>query len=173
MDHRGRGAPCSATRRPWTAQSAPGLWPGATGVEGDRSLWQVRPGLARQRLAGLAAMSDPTYPEGSPRPLAVLFRGFERLELSRSARLRMAVLLERLRRGEALSMPESRPMPTIGPRCHELRIQDGKRKRSWRVVYRVDPDAVVLVDAFAKTTRATPRRILQRCRQRLARYDGA
>jgi hypothetical protein len=34
------------------------------------------------------------------------------------------MLLRRLQRGETLSMPESRPMPTIGPRCHELRVDD-------------------------------------------------
>jgi hypothetical protein len=50
-------------------------------------------------------------------------------------------------------MPESRPMPTIGPSCHELRFRDASRKRHWRLVYRVDPDAVVLVDAFVKAGR--------------------
>lgn len=29
----------------------------------------------------------------------------------------------RLQRGETLPMPESRAMPTIGARCHELRLR--------------------------------------------------
>jgi phage-related protein len=41
-------------------------------------------------------------------------------------------------------------MPVVGPRCHELRIQD--ERASWRVVYRIDPDAVVVVAVFAKKT---------------------
>jgi phage-related protein len=42
-------------------------------------------------------------------------------------------------------------MPSIGPRCHELRISDAGR--SWRIVYRLDSDAVVIADVFGKTTR--------------------
>jgi hypothetical protein len=103
-------------------------------------------------------MSSSTYTGGAgdrPRrkPLALLDRGLERLDLSRVGRLRLAVLMERLREGEVLAMPESRPMPTIGPSCHELRFRDASRKRHWRLVYRVDPDAVVLVDAFVKAGR--------------------
>lgn len=63
-------------------------------------------------------------------------------------------------------------MPSIGRGCHELRFRDVERKRRWRVVYRADEDAVVLVDAFVKTSRATPKRVLDRCRRRLQLYDG-
>jgi len=34
-----------------------------------------------------------------------------------------------LQRGEKLSMPRSRPMRSIGSRCHELRIPD--KDQSW------------------------------------------
>jgi phage-related protein len=44
-------------------------------------------------------------------------------------------------------------MPVIGPRCHELRIQD--EKQTWRIIYRVDTDAVVIAEVFAKTTQTT------------------
>ncbi len=47
-------------------------------------------------------------------------------------------------------MPHSRPMPSIGPRCHELRIQD--QSKTWRIVYRRDSDAIVIAEVFAKTT---------------------
>jgi len=66
-------------------------------------------------------------------------------------------------------MPASRPMPTIGPRCHELRVTDSGRH--WRIVYRQDPDAIVIADVFAKTTRQTPDRVVADCRRRLKMYD--
>jgi phage-related protein len=70
-----------------------------------------------------------------------------------------------------LALPQSRPMPSIGPRCHELRIQD--ENRAWRIVYRLDSDAIVIIDVFAKTTRATPKRVIEDCRRRLRVYDAA
>jgi phage-related protein len=72
-------------------------------------------------------------------------------------------------RGEIKSPPSSRPMPSIGPRCHELRVSDAGR--SWRIVYRLDRDAVVIADVFAKTTRQTPDRVIDDCHRRLKLYD--
>jgi phage-related protein len=40
-------------------------------------------------------------------------------------------------------------------------------------VYRVDADAVVIAEVFAKKTRATPRRVIETCRKRLKDYDDA
>jgi phage-related protein len=68
-------------------------------------------------------------------------------------------------------MPHSRVMSTIGPRCHELRIVDAQA--TWRIVYRLDPDAVVIVDVFRKTTERTPAGVIEECRRRLRRYDAA
>jgi phage-related protein len=51
---------------------------------------------------------------------------------SAEARVEAGVLLRRLQRGERLSLPQSRPMPSVGPRCHELRIPDAEV--TWRVV---------------------------------------
>ena len=81
------------------------------------------------------------------------------------------MLLRRLQRGEALGLPQSRPMPVIGRRCHELRIVD--ETSTWRIVYRTDDDAVVVVEVFAKKTAATPRRVIASCRRRLRAYDVA
>jgi phage-related protein len=36
---------------------------------------------------------------------------------------------------------------------------------------RTDPDAVVILDVFAKKTRTTPRKVIEACRERLRRYD--
>lgn len=103
------------------------------------------------------------------KPLVWLHGEVKTPPFSGAARIEAGVLLRRLQRGERLSLPHSRPMPSIGPRCHELRIQD--ENRSWRVVYRLDRDAIVIADAFAKTTRATPQRVIEQCQRRLRHYD--
>jgi phage-related protein len=61
-------------------------------------------------------------------------------------------------------------MPVIGTHCHELRIQD--RNATWRIVYRVDADAIVVVDVFSKKTQRTPPSVLRICRARLRQYDS-
>lgn len=73
--------------------------------------------------------------------------------------------------GETLAMPHSRPMRAIGRHCHELRIRD--ERADWRIIYRVDPDAIVILDVFAKTTRKTPDRVIADCKHRLQLYDQA
>ena len=90
---------------------------------------------------------------------------------SAAARLEVGVLLRRLQRGERLSMPHSRPLPSLGRRCHELRIQDAGA--TWRQVYRVDADAIVIAEVFRKKTQTTPRQVLEVCQRRLRAYDQA
>ncbi len=89
--------------------------------------------------------------------------------LSAAARVEAGGVLRRLQGGERLEMPPSRPMPSIGRRCHELRIVD--EGRNWRVIYRIDPDAIVIADVFAKTSRQTPVRTVADCARRLVLYD--
>jgi phage-related protein len=60
-------------------------------------------------------------------------------------------------------------MPAIGPRCHELRIPD--ETVTWRLIYRLDADAIVLADVFAKKTQATPKHVIATCQRRLRTYD--
>jgi phage-related protein len=88
---------------------------------------------------------------------------------SREARIEAGFLLRRLQAGHVPSLPHSRLMPSIGVRCHELRIVD--QNKTWRVVYRVDTDAVVIAEVFAKTTQATPRRAIDNSKARLRMYD--
>ncbi len=89
--------------------------------------------------------------------------------LSSAARLEVGVLLRRLQRGERLTMPHSRPLRSVGRRVHELRFTD--RGRAWRIVYRIDPDAVVIGDVFEKKGQRTPKRVVEGCRSRFTRYD--
>lgn len=94
------------------------------------------------------------------KPLAWLAGEIKTPPLSSEARLEAGVLLRRLQRGENLSMPESRPMPSIGPRCHELRIDDIEQKQEWRVMYYVGRHAIAILDVFQKATRATPPQVM-------------
>jgi len=59
-------------------------------------------------------------------------------------------------------------MPAVGRQCHELRISD--RDQTWRIVYHVTPDAIIILDVFGKKTRATPAQIVEVCQKRLAAY---
>ena len=105
------------------------------------------------------------------KPLVWLHGEIKTPPFSSDARIEAGYLLRRLQGGEGLSMPHSGPMPEIGRRCHELRIVNGEH--TWRIVHRVDPDAIVIVEVFSKKTRKTPPDVIERCKQRLRRYDEA
>lgn len=117
-------------------------------------------------------MSDPAYSSGAKRrkPIGWLHGQIKTPPFSKEARIEAGALLGRLQVGESLGMPHSRPMPSIGPRCHELRIRD--ESANWRIIYRIDLDAILIVDVFAKATRQTPKQILDGCARRLAGYDA-
>jgi phage-related protein len=105
------------------------------------------------------------------RPLAWLHGEIRTPPFSKEARIEVGALLRRLQRGESLGLPHSRPMPSVGRSCHELRVAD--KGHQWRIVYRVDEDAIVIGDVFAKKTRTTPREVIDRCQRRLQAYDRA
>lgn len=90
---------------------------------------------------------------------------------STEGRIEAGFQLRRLQHGEVLGMPHSRPMPSIGRACHELRIRDGQH--DWRVVFRIDDDAIVIVEVFSKKQRRTPADVVRTCRMRLRQYDAA
>jgi len=105
------------------------------------------------------------------KPLVWLHGEIKTPPFSQAARLEAGYLLRRLQRRESLGMPHSRPMPSVGPRCHELRIDDAGA--SWRIVYRVEPDAVVILEVFSKKTRKTPNAVIEACKRRLREYENA
>ena len=107
----------------------------------------------------------------SDKPLIWLHGEVKTPPFSLEARLEAGFLLRRLQGGEVLTMPQSRPMPSVGPRCHELRIID--HEVAWRVMYRADADAVLILAVFAKKTRATPTQVIDHCKRRLKEYDNA
>jgi len=88
---------------------------------------------------------------------------------TQEARIEAGFLLRRLQDGENLGLPHSRPMPAIAPKCHELRVSD--QGHTWRIVYYLDSDAIVILDVFAKKSRETPHEVIETCQRRLKRYQ--
>ena len=107
--------------------------------------------------------------ELTDKPLVWLHGEVKTPPFSKPARIEAGLLLRRLQKGESLALPWSRPMMSIGPRCHELRIAD--EKASWRIIYRIDNDAIVIVAVFQKKTRKTSRRVIEISQRRLREYD--
>jgi len=117
-------------------------------------------------------MSELTYiveVADASKPLIWLKGEIKTPPFSREARLEAGFYLRKLQKGESLSLPVSRPMPAIGKRCHELRIKD--ENMTWRIVYRLDADAIVIGEVFAKKTQSTPKQIIRICERRFRQYD--
>lgn len=103
------------------------------------------------------------------KPLVWLSGEVKSPPFSMEARIEVGFLLRKLQKGMKLSMPQSRPMPSIGARCQELRIND--RESTWRIIYRLDEDAVIIGEVFSKKTQETPKAILEICKKRFRNYD--
>jgi phage-related protein len=87
------------------------------------------------------------------------------------ARRETGFLLRLLQEGQSIGMPKSRPMPSIGHGCHELRVQ--AENTIWRTLYFIDMDAIVVLEVFAKKTTRTPPAVIDVCKQRLRSYHAA
>jgi phage-related protein len=103
------------------------------------------------------------------RPLVWLHGEIRTPPFSVRARVEVGVLLRKLQRGDRPGMPHVRPMPVIGPRGFEARVSDSGK--SWRVILRIDADAIVIAEVFQKTTRKTPLHVIRECIRRLRAYD--
>jgi phage-related protein len=104
------------------------------------------------------------------KPLVWLHGEIKTPPFSAAARIEAGVLLRQVQAGVRLSLPHMRPMPSLAPRCAELRIPDADAML--RILYRLDPDAVVILDVFSKKTPQTPQAVLETCRRRLRQYDA-
>jgi phage-related protein len=104
------------------------------------------------------------------KPLVWLRGEIKTPPFSKDARLEAGVLLRQLQLGVSLGLPHSRPMPVIGARCHELRVNDALA--TWRIIYRINRDAIVILDVFGKKTARTPKNVLDNCKRRLSQYDS-
>ena len=117
-------------------------------------------------------MPDMTYiisMSSDDKPLVWLHGEIKTPPFSKNARLEVGFLLRRLQTGEKLGLPYSRSMPTIGQRCYELRIVD--ENKTWRIIYRIDPDAIIVLEVFQKQTQQTPKYIIDTCKKRIRIYD--
>ena len=103
------------------------------------------------------------------KPLVWLHGEVKTPPFTKDARLEAGLLLRRLQKGEKIALPHSRPMPSIGARCHELRITD--EDSIWRIMYRIDTDAIIILEVFNKKSAKTPKHVLDVCKLRLKVYD--
>lgn len=103
------------------------------------------------------------------KPLVWMHGEIKSPPFSEDGRLQAGFLLRRLQLGENLAMPHSRPMPGIGKRVHELRVSD--EGRAWRIVYRVENDAIVILEVFDKKSERTPKKVIDACKSRIALYE--
>jgi len=104
----------------------------------------------------------------SDKPLVWLHGEIKTPPFSQEARVEAGFLLRQLQQGAMLALPHSRPMPEIGRHCHELRIED--QAQTWRIIYRIDPDAIIIVEVFRKKTKKTPPEVITISQKRLKAY---
>jgi hypothetical protein len=55
------------------------------------------------------------------------------------------------------------------PQVPRMRLPD--EKASWRIVYRIDVDAIVIVEVFSKKTGTMSKRVIETFKARLREYD--
>jgi len=103
------------------------------------------------------------------KPVAWLHGEIKTPPFTEEGRKEAGDLLRLLQEGEALGMPQAEALPIVGPPCGALRVRDGEH--NWRIMYRVDPDAVLVLEVYAKKTSKIPREVIERCRRRLKAYD--
>jgi phage-related protein len=103
------------------------------------------------------------------KPLIWLHGEIKTPPFSSAARIEAGFLFRLLQMGEKLKMPQSRPMPSIGSDCYELRIND--ISNTWRIIYRIDDDAIIILEIFKKKTQQTPKNIIDICKKRIKEYD--
>ena len=90
----------------------------------------------------------------------------EILEFPIEVREEVADAMARLQEGHMLSMPLSRPMPSVGRGVHELRFRH--RSGIYRVVYCLAGVGIIYVlHAFKKKTQETPWQNIEISRRRL------
>ncbi|WP_250124189.1 type II toxin-antitoxin system RelE/ParE family toxin [Chroococcidiopsis sp. CCMEE 29] len=104
------------------------------------------------------------------KPLAWLSGEVKTPPFSSGARIEAGFYLRKIQNGESLPMPVSRPMPSIGANCHELRIVDSEVDKTWRTVYCIDEDAILILEVFPKKTAQTPQQVIKNCQRRLKQY---
>lgn len=104
------------------------------------------------------------------KPLAWLHGEIQTPPFSTEARIEAGILLRMIQKGEKISLPHSRPMPIIGKSCHELRIVD--KNVTWRIIYHIADDAIVILEVFTKKTKQTPKKVIEACKKRMKSFNS-
>ena len=117
----------------------------------------------------MSLMTYTTTMTADRKPLIWVYGELKTPPMTAAARVEAGYLLGLVQEGVSLGMPQSRPMPQIGPRCHELRVR--AEDTNWRIIYRIDERAILVVDIFKKKSAATPKRVIDACKKRLTAYD--
>jgi phage-related protein len=110
--------------------------------------------------------------ERSPRkPIVWLHGEIKTPPFTPEGRQEAGMLLRLLQEGEQLGMPQAEPLPDVGARCGALRIRGADH--NWRIMFRIDPDAVLVLEVYPKKTRRIPTEVIETCQRRLVQYDAA
>jgi phage-related protein len=109
--------------------------------------------------------------ESQRKPLVWLHGEIKTPPFTPQGRQEAGLLLRLLQEGERLGMPQAEPLPDVGPRCGALRVRDAEH--NWRIMYRLDADAVLVLEIYAKKTQRIPDEVIDVCRRRLKQYDAA
>ena len=108
--------------------------------------------------------------ESTRKPLVWLHGEVKTPPFTPEGRQEAGMLLRLLQEGERLEMPQAEPLMIVGPRCGVLRVRDAAH--NWRIIYRLDPDAVVVLEVYQKKTQRIPNEVIDRCRERIKQYDA-
>jgi phage-related protein len=105
----------------------------------------------------------------SRKPLVWLHGEVKTPPFTAEGRQEAGMLLRLLQEGE--KMPQAEPLPSVGPRCGALRIRD--EEHNWRIMFRIDDDAILIGEVYAKKSRQIPKKVIDQCKRRFKLYDDA
>jgi phage-related protein len=109
--------------------------------------------------------------ESTRKPLVWMHGEIKTPPFTLQGRQEAGMLLRLLQEGERLKMPQAEPVASVGARCGALRVRDGGH--NWRILYRVDSDAILILEVYAKKTPKISAEVIDRCQARIRRYDSA
>lgn len=119
----------------------------------------------------MAKAQSPKQDQRPPKPLVWLHGEIKTPPFTDEGRQEAGMLLRLLQQGEQLGMPQAEPLPDVGRRCGALRIRDADH--NWRIMYRIDSDAILILEVYPKKTQKIPDEVIERCQQRLKQFDAA